>query len=168
MRGWRLLLAMGLAIMLWMVVPEWAIASVHVYPEGSGKVMVRSLRNLPDEMGRSWQIVLFKRTTAGRTESIHLRVVGFPGAVEFKHGKPLPISGRDGGWLAEDCLAQGSPFPANTGEYDVIKTLIELNSDARLRLFLPTTTGTIQLTVPQPVVREWRQVEAFVVNQSVD
>ncbi|MBF2025841.1 MAG: DUF3122 domain-containing protein [Oscillatoriales cyanobacterium C42_A2020_001] len=148
-------------LMLWLGLRSSAWASVHQYPEGADRVMYRSLQTLRDRTDQAWQLVLFKRLKAGQTESIHLRLVGFPGAVEFKHPAPLRISGSDRGWVAADSLAENSLFPANVGEYDVLQPLTEASTSRVLQLFLPTTAGDIELIVPSAVMQEWRQVAAF-------
>ncbi|MDX2231793.1 MAG: DUF3122 domain-containing protein [Leptolyngbyaceae cyanobacterium bins.349] len=157
----RGLLGAGLMLWLWLGTANWAIASVHEYPEGGGSVMVRSLQTLRDRHDGAWQVVLFKRARAGRTEQIHLRLVGFPGEVAFQHPAPLPLASRDQGWLAPDSLAEESPLPTNVGEYDVLQPMTELTANTALRLFLPTQTGTVELTVPSTVVKEWRDVSAL-------
>ncbi len=136
-----------------------AIASVHRYPEASNGVMYRSLQTLRDRADHAWQLVLFKRMDAAdQTESIHLRVVGFPGSVEVLHPAPLGISSSQQGWKAPDTLSENSDFPTNVGEYDVLQFATGLTSNAPLQLFLPTKAGAIALTIPPFVVQEWREV----------
>lgn len=138
-----------------------AIASVHTYPEGENRVMFRSLQTLRDQSDRAWQFVLFKRIHAGQVESIHLRVVGFPGSGELEHPADLQIISPQHLWTAADVLSAISPFPANVGEYDALDTVTTLTSDAPLRLKLPAAKGNVTVTVPPFVVKEWRRVAAM-------
>lgn len=154
----RLLVRFCLLICLWSGIAGVATASVHEYPEGTGKVMVRSLQTLRDRREQSWQVVLFKRMHAGQTESMHLRLVGFPGKAEFKHPANLLISGSDRGWRATDILPSSSDFPATVGEYDVLEFMTHLNSNAPLEIVLPLSPKNAELVVPPFVVKEWRQL----------
>jgi len=155
--GFRVCLLVAMLV-IWLGLGSPAWASVHQYPEGEDRVMYRSLQTVRDRADQAWQLVLFKRSNAGQTASIHLRLVGFPGATEFKHPAPLRMSGSDRGWVAADSLTEDSPFPANVGEYDVLEPISELSANGALQLFLPTKAGDIELTVPSGVVKEWRQI----------
>ena len=123
--------------------------------------MLRSLQTLRDRRDQTWQLVLFKRLNAGRTESIHLRVVGFPGGAEFQHPKPLRLAARDRSWTLKDVLSDDSAFPANVGEYDVWEPITQLRSNAPLQLVLPVSPVAAELVVPPFVVKEWRQLVAL-------
>lgn len=136
--------------------PAWA--SIHHYPEGPNQMMVRSLQTLRDRDNHAWQVVLFKRTRAGQTESIHLRLVGFPDVVAFKHPWALQITtGTEQVWEAVDLLNQ-SAFSPNVGEYDLQGVMEQLNSNTPLRLALPVRGTGVELLIPPFVVQEWRQV----------
>lgn len=138
-----------------------AIASVHTYPESENRMMFRSLQTLRDDSDRAWQFVLFKRVHSGQVESIHLRVVGFPGAGELDHPMDLQITSPQQTWMAADVLPTSSPFPANVGEYDALNTVTALTSDAPLKLELPAAKSKVLVTVPPFVVKEWRRVAAM-------
>jgi hypothetical protein len=135
-----------------------AIASVHIYPEGEHRTLIRSLQTLRDESDLAWQFVLFKRIHAGQVESIHLRVVGFPGAGELQHPADLQIASPRQTWIAADVLPQPSSFPANVGEYNALEVVTTLISDAPLTLELPGIKSTVTLTVPPFAVKEWRRL----------
>lgn len=154
--GW-VLLWVGLLVGLVLGMPDRALASVHTYPEGGERVLVRSLQTVRDRSDQAWQLVLFKRLEAGQTTSIHLRLVGFPGAVEFRHPAALQVGATGHEWLAADLLGD---YPANVGEYDVWEPMSHLMSNAPLQLVLPTQTPTV-MVVPPFVVKEWRQVTAL-------
>lgn len=138
-----------------------AIASVHTYPEGENRTMFRSLQTLRDQSDRTWQFVLFKRVHSGQVESIHLRVVGFPGSGELNHPVNLQISSQQHTWTAADVLPEISPFPANVGEYDALDAITTLTSDAPLKLEVSAAKSKILVTVPPFVVKEWRRIAAM-------
>ena len=139
--------------------PDSAHASIHKYPESSTKVMYRSQQSLRDNLDGAWQAVLFKRLNSGHLESLHLRLVGFPGTREVAHPKPLLIvAGFGKGWTADDAIAQ-SVLPANVGEYDLLEVITQLDKDIPLRLGLPLKDGRqVELLVPPFVIREWRML----------
>jgi len=163
----RLLSLLGFLFGLWVLMGGTAIASIHKYPEGEGHTLLRSLQTLRETAHRkgqgdepAWQVVLFKRMGEGQTESVHLRLVGFPGGAVFEHPKPLYLMGSQKTWTAIDVVGDTSPFPPNVGEYDVLDALTQLNSNAPLVLQLSTQTGKRELIVPPFAVKEWRQVMA--------
>jgi hypothetical protein len=165
----RLLVLMGLLLSVWLMLGGRAIASIHEYPEGAGHTMYRSLQTLRESSssrghkGQSsepaWQVVVFKRVQAEQTESVHLRLVGFPGTV-VDHPEPLYLMGSQVTWTAPDVLGTAFPFPPNVGEYDVRAALVSLESNAPLILQVPTQAGLTELVVPPFAVKEWRQVMA--------
>lgn len=135
-----------------------AHASIHQYPEGTDQVMYRSLQTLRDGRDRAWQLVLFKRIKAGLTQSIHLRLVGFPGLVELEHPRSLCVaSNRDKTWQAAE-LTAGVPVASHIAEYDFLAILRDLDADAPLTLTLPIAGNPTPLIVPPFVVQEWRRV----------
>jgi Protein of unknown function (DUF3122) len=145
-----------LAIVLALGVPD-GLASVHTYPEGNDRVMYRSLQTLRDRTDRAWQVVLYKRMQGGQTESIHLRLAGFPGGVALEHPHSLKITtGTEHVWLAAE-TAPVTDAP-NVAEYDLLEVMRQLTSTTPLRLTLPLEGGAIELPVPPFVVEEWRQV----------
>jgi len=149
---------LGLIVCLLLGVAHPAIASVHTYPEGAGKVMVRSLQTLRDRQDQAWQLAFFKQVKGGMTESVHLRLVGFPGGGEFQHPAPLRLASSDHGWTAVDVVTAESSFPANVGEYDVMEVMNQLGNRSLLQIVLPLQTGDVELVVPPFVVKEWRQL----------
>ncbi len=154
--GWL----MGVWLWLMVGVVQPAIASIHTYPEGANRVMVRSLQTLRDRQDQAWQLALFKRITGAQTESIHLRLVGFPGGATFQHPAPLRIASSTQGWMAPDVGTAAAGLPATVGEYDVLTVLTQLGSSPSLQLVLSLETGDRELVVPPFVVKEWRQILA--------
>lgn len=105
----RLVSLLGLLFGLWVMLAGSAIAAIHEYPEGSGHTMYRSLQTLresPQGKGQNsesaWQVVLFKRMYAGQTETVHLRLVGFPGSAIVAHPQPLYLMGSQQTWTASE------------------------------------------------------------------
>ncbi|HIK17425.1 MAG TPA: DUF3122 domain-containing protein [Leptolyngbyaceae cyanobacterium M33_DOE_097] len=137
--------------------PAWA--SIHEYPEGAEQVMQRSLQTLRDSSDRAWQLVLFKRTKAGQTQMVHLRLIGFPGAVELTHPGSLHLGTLRGdkAWQAEEVL-EGVPHAAHIGEYDVLEFMRQLDADLPLKLTLPLAEADQEIVLPPYVIKEWRQV----------
>jgi len=135
---------------------EPALASIHKYPESPTQVMYRSQQSLRDAKDRAWQVVLYKRLKLGQVNSLHLRLVGFPGLVQLAHPGELRVTAGTGEvWTADDVA--GESVPANVGEYDVLLLMNQLSSDTPLRLDLPLKAGrVVQLLVPPFAVREWR------------
>lgn len=121
-------------------------------------MMERSLQTLRDGHDRAWQLVLFKRSRNGLTQSIHLRLVGFPDAVELDHDQSLQIlTLMDKTWQAE-VVKTGVPIAPNVGEYDLLEVMRRLDADIPLWLKVPMQPQDEELVVPPFVVKEWRQV----------
>jgi hypothetical protein len=156
---------MLLGIMGSMPVPA-AQASIHHYPDGADRVMVRSLQTLRDSQNQAWQLVLFKWVSHGQVESLHLRLVGFPGGDALTHPQPLTVALPGGDTLkADDVFPQTRLEPELAdaiGEYDlqwVMQSVAAtLPSNASLTLLLPLQHGDRELLVPPFAVREWRQL----------
>ncbi|HEY9622144.1 MAG TPA: DUF3122 domain-containing protein [Crinalium sp.] len=148
---------LGCILILGSVQP--ALASIHPYPEGDEQVMWRSLQTLRDTSDRAWQTVLYKRVRRGEVTDLHLRLVGFPNAVDLVHPQPLSIrSGMGNEWAVPD-VSDTAPMAPHIGEYDLKDFWHHLNSDTALRLTLTQRDGTaIALPIPPFAVREWRQL----------
>jgi Protein of unknown function (DUF3122) len=148
----------SVVLCLWLCQVQPAIASIHTYPEGQNRVMFRSLQTVRDRADQAWQLVLFKRVNGVRTESIHLRIVGFPGQTQFIHPSGLKIATSTAAAIAQDALPNPSPFPANVGEYDLQDWMMHLTSNSPLHLQLPTPKPEVELVIPPFIVKEWREV----------
>lgn len=160
----------AIALIIWLSLAGWfgwmqpTWASVHTYPEGAGAVMVRSLQTLRDDRDQAWQLVLFNRSQHGAIESVHLRLVGFPGKVIVQHPDPLRISSSTAAWTAPDCTAEVPLLPLSTGEYDVQPAIAALPNNSPLQITLATTGGDRTLKIPPYAVREWREVAQMLPN----
>lgn len=160
-RLWKtIILTVILGVMLWLIllIPP-AFASVHTYPEPDG-VLYRSLSHLQDDADRAWQAVFYKRFHLGQPETLHLRLIGFPGAVKLQHSKPLEIESGTQIWLAEDVTP--SQFPtAHVGEYDIKPLLVKLEAEKPLKVILSIDTGKATLTIPSETLLEWWRVASW-------
>lgn len=136
-----------------------AIAAVHTYPESSVQVMHRSQQSLRDAQDQAWQAVLFKRTKQGEIDSLHLRLVGFPGRAELRHPQALRMTTGNGEVFTAPDVSDQAPELVNVGEYDFLEVMTLLEQDPPMRLSLPLRSGhEVDLLVPPFVVREWHQV----------
>ncbi len=135
-----------------------ASASIHRYPDGENAVLYRSTQSLRDRSDLSWQLVLFKRLKSNQLDTIHLRIVGFPGRVNLPHRVPLKITTTTGEtWLSEDVVDLS--LPNNVGEYDVLEMITQLQKDIPLNLFVTLQEDQVaELVIPPFVVKEWRKV----------
>lgn len=135
-----------------------ASALIHRYPEGENAVLYRSTQSLRDRSDLSWQLVLFKRLKSNQLDTLHLRIVGFPGRIELPHRIPLKITTTTGQtWISEDVVDLS--LPSNVGEYDVLEMLTQLEKDIPLTLFIPMEGDHVaELVIPPFVVKEWRKV----------
>lgn len=160
LRAW--LCAIALACLCWGLVCARispAIAAVHTYPESATQVMYRSQQSLRDAQDRAWQAVLFKRLQHGQVQTLHLRLVGFPGAIEVAHPQPLKITTGTGEVFTAPDRSDQLPLPTNVGEYDFLAVITQLEQAPPLRLSLSLINDqTVDLLVPPFAVREWLQV----------
>ena len=138
---------------------EKAIAAVHTYPESPTQIMYRSQQSLRDDQDQAWQAVLFKRIKQGEIDSLHLRLVGFPGQAALVHPQSLQLTTSGGEVLTAPDVSEQAPSLANVGEYDFLAVVPRLQQNPPLRLSLPLKDGRVMnLLVPPFVVREWHRV----------
>jgi len=132
------------------------IAVVTKIEETSGEVLYRSQTKLDDNLGKVWQVVLFKRAYPGEKSNINLRLVGFPGSVELIHPQPLRITSKTGQtWNASDIFLDEAPAPT-IGQYDLTEILPQLPTEVvTLAIPLPGDKS-INISVPIKVVKEWK------------
>ncbi len=160
--SWLLLL--GALILLFLLglgsfTAQPVAASLRQMEEAPGQVLYQSRHTLRDNLGKSWQVVLYKRVKAGETNSINLRLVGFPGVDEFIHPQPLQMTTADGeSLMAGDQFAAQSPAP-NVGEYNLKEVLPQLSTNLPVKLSLPILSKqSREIRVPPPVVLEWQDI----------
>lgn len=138
------------------------LAEIRQIQESPNTILYQSRHSLRDRSGKSWQVILFKRVKSGTVAEVNLRLVGFPGVVEFAHPQPLTmtISG-DKELKVEDMFAEKSPYP-NVGQYNIKDVLLELPTTEKVIMSLPmTSNNTISLSLPIPVILEWQTVANY-------
>ena len=130
-----------------------AAANLRQHHESPGVLRYHAQSSLKDRQGYTWQVILFPEPVASNSfTKYHLRLVGFPGIVEFIHPQPLEIIATNGGvFKAADLIAVQAPAP-NVGEFDVtdilpllselgsLKLSILLNDDRDLTISIPSST----------------------------
>jgi len=157
MRNIPWIFTLVLSLYLMICNAQFALASIHTYPESSTQIMYRSQQSLRDISDRAWQAVLYKRITSGKLETLRLRLVGFPGIINLDHPQKLQVTTGNGKvWKAEDILLDYS-FPPNIGEYDFLEVMKSLDYDTPLRLNLYLEDSSkAEIVVPIFAVKEWR------------
>ncbi len=148
-----------LATLIWAIGANIAIASVHTYSD-STSVLYRSLSKLQDDSDRAWQAVFYKRFPLGQSDSIHLRLVGFPGLVTLDHNQPLEIEANRSLFPAEDVTPKDFSI-AHVGEYDFKPLLNRLDTDTKLTLILHLDSGETRLEIPKETTLEWWRVASW-------
>ncbi|MCL1471711.1 DUF3122 domain-containing protein [Argonema antarcticum A004/B2] len=164
-RPMRWLLATLICVLLVVWSPLPAVASVTQIEEYPGQMLYQSRQKLQDQNGNFWQVIAFKRIHPEGNAIVSLRLVGFPGAVEFDRTQPLTLTTSMGKTLtAKDIsseIYQDTPTPANVGEYDIKSVLPQLQAEIPLHLTLPMVTGSaIELQIPSVAIQEWQAVSA--------
>ncbi|MGG6268331.1 DUF3122 domain-containing protein [Leptolyngbya sp. AN03gr2] len=148
-----------LAVLIWAIGTNIALASVHTYSD-SNSVLFRSLSKLQDDRDRAWQVVFYKRFPLGQSDTIHVRLVGFPGLVKLDHDRPLEIEANRSLLSAKDVTPSDFSI-AYVGEYDFKPVLNQLDTDTKLTLILPLDSGEARLKIPQETALEWWRVASW-------
>ncbi len=146
-------------VLTWLFGSQIAIASVHTYLEPNG-VLYRSLSRLQDDSDRAWQAVFYKRFQLGQSDSIHLRLVGFPGIVTLDHNQTLEIEADRSLLSAKDVTSTDFPT-SHVGEYDFKPVLNQLDIGTKLTLIVHLNSGEIRLKIPQETALEWWRVASW-------
>ncbi|MGB7442160.1 MAG: DUF3122 domain-containing protein [Coleofasciculaceae cyanobacterium] len=157
----RLILLLGLLLIFFLaqfiLTTPPAKAVLRQHQDAPGIMRYHSQESLPDELGQTWQVVLFKKVTPGQPILYNLRLVGFPGLVQLTHPQPLEITTAGGQILtAADLFPQEAPAP-NVGQYNFTDVLTKLRPDQSLILQVPLKAEqTLSLKIPQNLVTEWQ------------
>lgn len=157
-----------LAILItWGTVTDKATAILRQHHDAPGVLHYHSQVSIKDKTGHAWQILLFKVFDKDQLKDINLRLVGFPGVVEFTHPQSLEILTAQGKLLlASDVYTESSPA-SNVGEYKFTNILPQLTTTEGLKLYLPLQKAQhCVLQIPQNVVTEW-QLLVTELNDSV-
>ena len=137
-------------------IPQSAEAIIRTQQETPEQILSQSRHTLRDDKGNSWQVVLFKRLKNGEVNEIDLRLVGFPGTVEFNHPQDLEIISEGKVFQASDRFVESSPG-LNVGEFDLKEILPQLLTEQTFTLKLPLNKQA-SITVPFPVILEWQEI----------
>ena len=145
-------------LLLLLVWPTWALASLHAHPDQNGIPVVRSLESLRDRNERSWQLIAWRQGPAGG--DLTLRVVGYPGRLRLDHPSPLKVQGGLQSWVLDD-ITLDNPSLAADGraaafEFDLEPLIRDLDRNRPLEISLPG--AFMALPVPPYVVAEWRSL----------
>jgi hypothetical protein len=135
--------------------PAWADLRLH--QDAPGIMRYHSQQSLRDASGNAFQVVLFKQITPGKATEFHLRLVGFPGVIEFLHPQRLEVITNRGQILtAVDVYAEGAPA-ANVGEYNFTEILAKLSAkDAPTLAVQLKSSRALSLKIPKSLAQEWQ------------
>lgn len=148
-----------LAVLIWAIGIHTVLASVHTYSDANS-ILYRSLSKLQDDSDRAWQVVFYKRFPLGQSDTIHVRLIGFPGLVTINHEQPLEVEANRSLFSAEDVTAPDFPI-AHVGEYDFKPVLNQLDTDTKLTLILHLNSGDARLKIPKETALEWWRVASW-------
>ena len=140
-----------------LAIPQPAEAIIRKQQETPEQVLSQSRHTLRDDRGNSWQVVLFKRLKNGEIKEIDLRLVGFPGTVEFNHPQDLELISGEKVFQASDRFSESSPG-LNVGQFDLKEILPQLLTEQTFTLKLPLNKQVSTIKVPFPVILEWQEI----------
>jgi len=155
LRGFAGLLLFFLLCQISLTQPALAVLRQH--QDEPGIMRYHSQESLRDQSGNAWQVILFKQITPGKPILFNLRLVGFPGKLEFIHPQRLEITTASGQILtATDVYPQGAPA-SNVGQYNVTDVLAQLPENNSLTLAVPLKgEQTLSLKIPKSLATEWQ------------
>ncbi|MCF4965968.1 hypothetical protein CV014_02090 [Nostoc sp. CMAA1605] len=158
---WLLLLAIVTMIMffgLGSLYTETVIASIEKRETASAETLYRSQTRLADQLGKTWQVVLFKQVYPGQGQTLNLRLVGFPGSAELIHPQPLKITTATGKvFKAADVFLEEAPAPT-IGQYDFQDILSKLPTEPLVLSIPQPGDRSIDINVPHFILQEWQRV----------
>lgn len=137
------------------------LALLREHHQSPGVLRYHAQHSLKDKQQRAWQIILFPEDKEQTNIKYYLRLVGFPGLVEFRHPQSLEMITSEGDVLiASDVFAQDTPA-SNVGQYDVTEVLSQLPSRGSVKLIFSllkydNTVQDMALRIPSTIVTEWR------------
>lgn len=139
--------------------PQPAQAAVTQIKDPSGQILYRSYHRLRDELGKAWQVIVFKQMTPQNgANQLYLRLMGLPGSAEVVHPKALKIrTQEDQIFQADDSFISEAPI-ATMGEYNVQAIVPKLPIEEVLLGIPLGGEDYLKLWVPRSVVQEWHEV----------
>jgi len=162
LRAIALLLILLLRLLL--LFPEPAQADIRTIEEAPGQMLYQTRTTVKDPQGNRWQAIAFKRHKTDGTDTLGLRLVGFPGAADIDRDRPLRLVDSLGKELsAKDTSAkiftdESAPEPY-IGQYDLGAVLANIQSAVPLELQIPVHSGDpVVLLISPPTLAEWKQL----------
>ncbi|MEB3340191.1 DUF3122 domain-containing protein [Okeania sp.] len=162
----KFMLIIGLVLLIFVyqstLIINPANALIRKIEEAPNQIVYQAKYTLRDDTKNSWQIVFYKRLKSGEVDTINLRLVAFPGSVEFTHPQPLKISlnqNKDNQiFLARDNFAEKAPGN-NVGDYQFPEDFLSLETSTKLFLYLPLKAHQeTRIKIPFPILLEWQEI----------
>ena len=139
--------------------PAYALLREH--HQSPGVLRYHAQHSIKDKQQRAWQVILFPEDKNNTDTKYYLRLVGFPGLVEFVHPQPLEIITSEGNLLtAPDVFANTTPA-SNVGQYDVTDILSQFPSKGSVKLIFSLfkedrTVQDMALNIDPTIMTEWQ------------
>ncbi|MDJ0647675.1 MAG: DUF3122 domain-containing protein [Xenococcaceae cyanobacterium MO_188.B19] len=134
-----------------------AAAVLREHHESPGVLRYHAHTSIKDKKGMTWQVVLFPEYESNRLIKYHLRLVGFPGIVQFIHPQPLEIITSEGEVLSAKDIISDSSFAPNVGEFDLTGLLPILPKKGFLKLStILYDDSDLSLSIPESTLIEWQ------------
>ena len=146
-----------LLFLLCQALTQPALAALRLHQDAPGIMRYHSQQSIRDASGNALQVILFKQITPNKPTEFHLRLVGFPGIIEFLHPQRLEVITASGQLLtAVDVYAEGAPA-ANVGEYNFTEILAKLSAkDAPALAVQLKSNSALSLKIPKSLAQEWQ------------
>ena len=134
-----------------------ATAVLRQHHETPDVLRYHAQESLKDKQNNTWQVVLFPDNKTTKTTKYYLRLVGFPGIVEFIHPQPLEILTSEGKILtATDVYATSAPA-SNVGQYDLTEIIAQFTQKGSLKLSVPLKNNyDLSIIITKPILTEWQ------------
>jgi len=130
-------------------------------------VVYQSRQAIQDQRGDRWQLIAFKRIRPDGRTSMELRIVGFPGTVQFDRGRSLLLTPSLGPALTAPDTSSAAfsddvvPQP-HISQYDIQAALPQLPTAIPARLTLPVVNAPDRVLRLSPqLIQEWKTVADF-------
>lgn len=137
-----------------------ALALLREHHQSPGVLRYHAQHSIKDRQQRAWQVILFPEDELTETK-YYLRLVGFPGLVDFIHPQSLEIITTKGDVLnASDVFASVAPAP-NVGQYDVTEIMAQFPSKGSAKLIFSllkedNKIEDISLKISPAIMTEWQ------------
>ena len=141
-----------------------ASALLREHHQSPGVLRYHAQHSIKDKQQRAWQVILFPEDKEQTETKYYLRLVGFPGLVEFVHPQPLEIITSQGDILiAPDVFAKENPA-INVGQYDVTEIMSQLTAKGSIKLIFSLlqenkTVRDMSLKITPEIITEWQWLD---------